>query len=182
MDDTQEQGGYRLLIERTFKPLIPKQGKEFQGVLAVVYDKNEMEASGYAESMADVMQEPVYIAPFMKTRQTPVVKFEEGIMFIKDHSGEWLPVRAAFRYVTQRPWNRIPLLTKTKVFNPVLACLAGGRNKMVAAKAYDIFNAEIEEYGLKINTPETIWDVSKSEVPSMGKENGWASRCKSSLQ
>lgn len=32
---------------------------------------------------------------------------------------EWLTVRAAFRYVTQRPWNRFPLISKTLVLNPV---------------------------------------------------------------
>eukprot|EP00903_Cladosiphon_okamuranus_P000396 g394.t1 len=42
---------------------------------------------------------------------------------------------------------------------------AGGRNKMVAAKAYDIYNTELEPFGLKINIPETIWDVSKEEIP-----------------
>ena len=36
---------------------------------------------------------------------------------------------------------------------------------MVAAKAYDIYNTEIKEFGLKISTPETIWDVSKDEIP-----------------
>jgi hypothetical protein len=42
----------------------------------------------------------------------------------------WTPVRAALRYVTQKPWNRIPALTRTFMFNPVIACLAGGRNKV----------------------------------------------------
>ncbi len=42
----------------------------------------------------------------------------------------WAPVRACLRYVTQRPWNRIPPITRTLIFNPVLACLAGGRNKV----------------------------------------------------
>ena len=36
---------------------------------------------------------------------------------------------------------------------------------MVAAKAYDIYNTELEPFGLKINIPETIWDVSKEEIP-----------------
>lgn len=36
---------------------------------------------------------------------------------------------------------------------------------MMAAKAYDLFNAELEESGLKINMPETIWDVTKDQVP-----------------
>lgn len=41
----------------------------------------------------------------------------------------WERVRAAIRYVTQKPWNRIPPITRTLIYNPVLACLAGGRNK-----------------------------------------------------
>ena len=77
----------------------------------------------------------------------------------------WEPVKAALRYVTQRPWTRIPPITRTLIFNPVLACLAGGRNKMLAAKAYDLYNAEISATGLMIHTPETIWDVAKPEVP-----------------
>ena len=43
---------------------------------------------------------------------------------------------------------------------------------MVAAKAYDIFNAELEGTGLKINIPETIWDVSKNEIPLWVKKMG----------
>ena len=41
----------------------------------------------------------------------------------------WERVRAVIRYVTQKPWNRIPPITRTLIYNPVLACLAGGRNK-----------------------------------------------------
>ena len=67
--------------------------------------------------------------------------------------------------MTQQPWNRIPPLTKTLIYNPVLICLAGGRNKLVASKAYDLYNASQISSGLKINTPETIWDVSQAEVP-----------------
>jgi hypothetical protein len=43
---------------------------------------------------------------------------------------------------------------------------------MVATKAYDLFNSEIEPFGLKINIPETIWDVSKNEVPLWVKKLG----------
>ncbi|RME78048.1 MAG: hypothetical protein D6785_12290, partial [Planctomycetota bacterium] len=51
------------------------------------------------------------------------------------------------------------------ILNPVLACLAGGRNKMLASKAYDLYNGELFPYGLMIETPKTIRDVSKAEVP-----------------
>lgn len=172
LDDNQEQGSYRLLIERTFKPYLKGLRKTIQGGLAVVYDKNEMEASGYAEVIADVMQEAVYYVPFYEDDPDPKVSFSDGIMQIRTAEGEQIPIRAAFRYLTQKPWNRLPVHSKTKILNPVVACLAGGRNKMVAAKAYDIFNAEVEQFGLKINTPETIWDVRKNEIPLWVRKMG----------
>jgi len=172
IDDNQEQGGYRLLIERTFKPYLKKLRKNIPGGLAVLYDKNPMEASGYAEVIADVMGEPVYYVPFYVDDPNPPVYFENGIMHVRNSEGQFIPIRAAFRYLTQKPWTRLPLHSKTRILNPIVACLAGGRNKMVAAKAYDIFNAELEPNGLKINTPETIWDVSKNEIPLWVKKMG----------
>ena len=58
-----------------------------------------------------------------------------------------------------------PDQTKTVILNPIISCLAGGRNKMVAAKAYDFYNGMISGTGLGIRTPETTWDVSKREIP-----------------
>jgi len=171
VDDNQEQGSYRLMVERTFKPSLKNLRNKIKGGLAVIYDKNPMEVSGYAEVIADVMNEPVHYVSFYKDDENPSIKFVDGVMYAFDEK-EWLPIRAAFRYVTQKPWNRIPVNCKTKILNPTVACLAGGRNKMVAAKAYDIFNAEIQPYGLKINTPETIWDVSKNEIPIWVKKMG----------
>lgn len=165
VDDNQEQGSYRLLVERTFKPYLKNLRHKIKGGLAVVYDKNSMESSGYAKVIADVMKEPVYYVPFYEDDADPSVWFEDGIMQVRQSDGTVIPIRAAFRYLTQRPWNRLPLHCKTRILNPILACLAGGRNKMVAAKAYDIFNTELQPHGLKINIPETIWDVRKNEIP-----------------
>lgn len=165
VDDNQEQGSYRLLVERTFKPYLKNLRHKIKGGLAVVYDKNSMESSGYAKVIADVMKEPVYYVPFYEDDSDPSVWFEDGIMQVRQSDGTVIPIRAAFRYLTQRPWNRLPLHCKTRILNPILACLAGGRNKMVAAKAYDIFNTELQPHGLKINIPETIWDVRKNEIP-----------------
>lgn len=165
LDDHQEQGSYRLLVERTFKPYLKNMRHKIKGGLAVIYDKNHMEASGYAEVIADVMNEPVYFVPFFDEIDRDRVVFQEGVMHVRTEEGEYVAIRAAFRYLTQRPWNRLPLHTKTRILNPVVACLAGGRNKMVAAKAYDIFNTELAPNGLRINTPETIWDVRKNEIP-----------------
>ena len=172
VEDNKEQGSYRLMIERTFKPFLKNLRHQIKGGLAVVYDKNPMEVSGYAEVIADVMQEEVHYVSFYKDDTDPPVKFDDGVMYVRTEKREWVPIRAAFRYLTQKPWNRLPLHSKTRILNPTIACLAGGRNKMVAAKAYDLFNAELQPNGLKINTPETIWDVSKNEVPLWVKKMG----------
>jgi len=166
LDDNKEDGSYRLLVERTFKPLLkPRKGvPSVKGKLALFYDKNEMETSGYAAVIADVMEEDVLYTPYFNGLNNDHVKVENDQIHVLN-GGEWHPIRAAFRYVTQKPWNRFPMKSKTKILNPIVACLAGGRNKMVAAKAYDIYNTELEGYGLKINIPETIWDVSKEEIP-----------------
>jgi hypothetical protein len=172
IDDNKEQGSYRLMVERTFKPFLKNLRKKIAGGLAVVYDKNEMETSGYAEVIADVMQEPVYFVPFYDDDPNPAVRFDDGVMHVRNAEGTFVPIRAAFRYLTQKPWNRLPLHTKTRILNPIIACLAGGRNKMVAAKAYDFFNSELSSHGLKINTPETIWDVNKAEIPLWVRKMG----------
>ena len=162
LNENKEDGAYRLLIERTFKPYL-KRKKQIQGCLAVLYDKNHMEASGYAHIIADVFDEPCYLVPYFDATTT-LTKYVDQILYIHI-DGSWVPIRAAFRYVTQKPWNRIPIHSKTIILNPIIACLAGGRNKMLAAKAYDLFNTELSLYGLSINIPETIWDVNKEEIP-----------------
>ena len=82
---------------------------------------------------------------------------------------EWKHILAAFRYVTQRTWSRIPINTKTRILNLVIVCLAGGRNKNIAAKDYEILNAELmSQLGLqdlKIRIPDTIKDVCFPEIP-----------------
>ena len=172
LDDNQEQGGYLRYVEQTFLPFLKAKRPKIQGGLAVLYDKNEMEASGYAAAMADVFKERVYLVPFYRFDENPGVRFIDHILHIRLEDEQWIPIRAAFRYVTQRPWNRIPVHTKTIILNPIITCLAGGRNKMIAAKAYDLFNAEISPYGLQIRTPETIWDVRKNEIPLWVKRLG----------
>lgn len=171
-DDHQEQGNYRWLIEKTFKPYLEKKRLSVKGGLAMVYDKNFMEASGYAAVIADVFDEPVFFTSFYDGEKDPAVRFDDGVMYVRDEEGLWHPMRAAFRYLTQKPWNRLPLHTKTRILNPTVACLAGGRNKMLAAKAYDRFNETMKNSGLKINTPETIRDVRKHEIPGWVEKMG----------
>lgn len=163
-DELQDQGGYRALVKNAFGALLI--GKRLPGgELAMLYDKNEMEATGYAAAMADEFDAPVYLTPWDVDDPDPPARFVDGVLEVRDARGDWIPIRAALRYVTQRPWNRIPVHTRTAVLNPSVVCLAGGRNKMVAAKAYDIFNNIHSASGLGIVTPETIRDVHKTEVP-----------------
>lgn len=168
--EDEELGGYERLLKQCFLPLLKRRNLP-QGSLAVLFDKNGMEASGYAAALAELTGEPVYLTPMpssleeAQTPVNPVAVFEQGILHVKAPEGEMIPIRAAFRYVTQKPWNRIPCNTKTAICNPVIACLAGGRNKLVAAKAYDLMNAKLQGTGLSIRTPETIRDVSLAEIP-----------------
>lgn len=163
--NAHEQNGYRKLLAQTFLPM-QKQRRLPAGDLAVLYDKNEMETSGYAAMMAEITGEPVWLVPcFQNDPDLPVRFTEERVMEVRTPTGEWTPIRAALRYVTQRPWSRIPPITKTAILNPIVVCLTGGRNKLVAAKAYDFFNADMQSTGLTIRTPETIWDVAKNEIP-----------------
>ncbi len=164
LNDHDEQGGYKVLMEKTFLPMMRKRGLP-KGGIAVIYDKNPMENSGYAATIADLLKEDVFLVEFYDGDQDPSVRFTEGVMEVRDDEGNWNSIRIAFRYVTQKPWNRIPLHLKTLVLNPTIACLAGGRNKMVASKAYDMYNAELIGTGLSIITPDTINDVAKNEVP-----------------
>lgn len=165
-EEFNEEGGYQSLIEKAFLPLL-KSKRNHSGALAVIYDKNEMEASGYAAAMANATNEDVWLVKFKDRDPNPAVRFSETGMDVVDNEGNWHPIRAALRYVTQRPWNRIPLHSKTQILNPVVVCLAGGRNKMLAAKAYEFFNTQQASMrsGLSIKTPVTYRDVTLAEVP-----------------
>ena len=165
VSEASELAGYKVLLEKAFLPLLQK--KQGNGGLAVLYDKNEMETRGYAATLAELTKEKVYLVPFFQSDPNPPVRFvgSDFHMEIKTPEGQWLPIRGALRYVTQKPWNRIPVMSKTVLFNPILVCLAGGRNKLLAAKAYDFYNADLRATGLAIRTPETIWDVALQEVP-----------------
>ena len=105
---------------------------------------------------------------YLASDKDPPVRFvEKGqVMQIRDSQQNWINIRGAFRYVTQRPWQRLPISKiRTLLLNPVVCCLAGGRNKLLAAKAYDFFNSQYGGYKLSISTPRTIRDVEKKIVP-----------------
>ena len=165
--DHDEYGGFKRMIESSFRSAERKSVERVpDGGLAVLFDKNLMEASGYAKTMADVYEENVYLVEYHWDDDDPSVKFEDSVMYIRTAEGEWAPIRACIRYVTQQPWRALPITpVKTAICNPIAACIAGGRNKLLAAKAYELFNAQVAESGLGIVYPTTITDVTLSAVP-----------------
>lgn len=160
--DSDEHRGYRFLLENSFLPALKKKRLP-KGALAVIYDKNYMENSGYASTLADLTGEEVFLIPHFNEEEQ-YLSFDDGVMMLH-LDGEKIPIRAAFRYVTQKPWNRLPTTSKTFIYNSTLVCLSGGRNKLLANKAYELYNSEIAESGLKIYVPETIKDVNKVQIP-----------------
>jgi len=173
LSDDQEEGGYWRLIEKTFLPLVAKAIRKAkgQGILAMIYDKNIMESSGYGQVLATLTQKPVYLIPCMKNDPEAFLTVRDRHLFAKLPEGE-LPIVCAFRYVTQKPWTRLPFNLKTPVLNPIVCCLAGGRNKTVAAKAYQQFNSEHQKAGLEINVPETFTNVRKAAIPLLVERFG----------
>jgi len=169
--------GYHRLMMDTFLPWIKElegAGSLPQGGLAVMYDKNDMENTGYAMALSEVSGEPVWLVEFYQHDPNPPVKWVEKVMHVRDEKGAWHPIRASFRYVTQKPWNRIPLDSKTLVFNSVVCCLAGGRNKMMADKAYELLNVDMrcKNINLEIRCPETKRDITKEQIPLWVKSMG----------
>lgn len=172
ISEAEEMAGYRLLVEHTFLDML--RGRSLpSGGLAVLYDKNEMETSGYAATLAEITGEPVHLVPYFDGDMGRTARFtDQRVLEILSADGQWVPIRAALRYVTQRPWNRLPPISRTAILNPAIACLAGGRNKLMAAKAYDLLNAKLARHRLKIHVPDTIWDASMREVPLWIKRMG----------
>ncbi len=163
LDEYQEAGGYKRFVDKTILEKYPSKIKK--GNIAVIYDKNYMEASGYAHALADATNKKVVLIEYYNYKDKSHIRLsKEGYLEYKNEH-QWTRLNFVFRYLTQKPWNRLPINTKTTIINPIITCLAGGRNKLMASKAYSLFNAELAENNLKILTPKTIWDVNKEEIP-----------------
>jgi hypothetical protein len=153
--------GYDILIDEVLAPAIPTA---LDGVLAVLYDKNGIEASGYAAALADRMCEPVHLVPLHHAEADRFFRAGEGGIDIRTASG-WRPVRGAWRYLTDRPWRRLPLRNRGAMVNQIVACIAGGRNKAAAAFAYDEFNRQFGRQGITIRVPRSVIDVAREDLP-----------------
>ncbi|KAJ2845882.1 hypothetical protein GGI22_006414, partial [Coemansia erecta] len=73
--DYDEFGGYRVVMRSAFRDLL--EDTECEGDLAVVYDKNAMEASGYAAVLAEEGGEHVWLVEFDDTDSDPPVRWRD---------------------------------------------------------------------------------------------------------
>jgi hypothetical protein len=177
-----ENNGFIIMMRDVFKPMVDSfQIEKERGRLCVLYDKNLPEARANAASMAHVFQEDVVVVSCTADDMNRTCRWDDHQQLHVLIDGEWQPMRAGFRYVTQSPHTRIPVISNyappsraTLLFNPVIGCLAGGRNKSMAALAYQELNIELGRLGVgvRILTPETRYDVPYDDlrdiITSMG--------------
>jgi hypothetical protein len=83
IDESGECGGYKIVVEQAAADLFNRADPSLGG-LAVVYDKNEMEAAGYASVLAECTKENVWLVEYYLEDQDPSVKWEDGVMFVRD--------------------------------------------------------------------------------------------------
>lgn len=178
------KNGYTKLME-TFIILSKKwHNKDTDNLTyGVIYDKNPMEAISYAQTLSDLLGVNVHCVEYYDSysKDDPPVRWVDGWLEVKNLDNKWIKIDSVFRYVTKKPWNRIPIVTKTFMINPIICCLAGGRNKLTASKAYDILNQELlcDYSSLQIRTPETNTDVNLQEIPMYVKAMGYKAVVKS---
>jgi hypothetical protein len=136
LNEGEEKNGYQYLIDYTFKPYLEEckaNGKMIEGILAVVFDKvlsvpntccrlarslklssdswslrqNETEAAGYAACLADSFNEEVLLVETHEHEEETNVRWtSDWVLEARTSDGKWHRIRAAFRYVTQKPWSR----------------------------------------------------------------------------
>lgn len=172
VDENNEYGSYKRLIGSLYDTQLAQIDRSL-GDLAVVYDKNLMEASGYCALLAELANEKVWLIEYLvdneedKENCSKNVKWMNGFMYVRDRIDQWHKIRACLRYVTQKPWTKLPVNTKTLVLNPLVACLAGGRNKALASYAYQRFNDELaaKSSNLTIRQPYSLINVNKCDIP-----------------
>lgn len=82
-ETSDEQGGYRQVIQSAFQDQLSKADPGLGG-LAVICDKNMMEASGYAAVLADVAKEHVWLVEWHLDDPDPGLKWEDRVLYVRD--------------------------------------------------------------------------------------------------
>lgn len=89
-DDIEENSGYHKIIKHTVLEVLETRCTLNDGALAVVFDKNHMEATGYAAVLADMIlnstlkDEKVYQVECFVDDKDPPVRWDDGVMHIRD--------------------------------------------------------------------------------------------------
>jgi hypothetical protein len=151
IDENNKYGGYKLILEYCFKEIMDNKIDKNLGDLAIIYDQNKMESAGFCAVLSELTKEKIWLVQYLEDEDpsdTACKWDDEGLLYVRDEKNIWHPIRACMRYVTQRPWKRIPFKTKTKLINPLVSCIAGGRNKIMAVHAYNALNDELKNSGL----------------------------------
>lgn len=79
-----------VVMEHTFRGLLERADLDLGG-LAVLYDKNPMEATGYAAVMADLMKEVVHLVEYYEKDLDPPVKWVDRVMHVRSKDGSLHP-------------------------------------------------------------------------------------------
>lgn len=166
-----EYYGYELYSEHVLAQQFTEKTNKEDWILAVIYDKNEMETAWYAQTLSSIMKEPVYHIPMYEDSNS--VRQKEGWLEWKLPSWKWKRIRWCMRYVTQKPRTKLPIVSNTLLLNPITTCLAWWRNKLVATKAYEEYNNIIKHMWLHITYPETIYDLKIDKVVEWVERRWW---------
>ena len=165
--DDNMMSGYYKLIKESFLPLA-NQPNLPTGYLAVIYDTNEMENMAYAQVIKHLSGEKVFLYKYNENEQN--IHYLNRILYLRDkQSNQLYPIRAVFRYVTQKPWKVIPFNSRTLIFNPIEVCFAGGRNKQIASLGYLELNRRLNKDNLSIVLPTTINNLNLNKTVQIVK-------------
>ncbi|CAG8499485.1 21653_t:CDS:2 [Cetraspora pellucida] len=174
LDINKRHNGYKFVTQTAFKQAL-KDADPSLGELAIVCDvaSDEAEATGYAAAISEETKEHVWIVMLYDVaKYEQLLKWENRVLYIKDQDEVWHPIRACFNRIAYKPWTYFPLNSKTVVFNNTISCLAGGHNKIMASKSFELFNTELSGSGLAIRFPKTVCNINKSEIFSCIEKMG----------
>lgn len=96
VNESVEQAGYRRLLQDSFLEQLRRRKRSVKGDLAVIYDKNHMENSGYAATLAELTGKAVWLVPFRARDVGRTAEFDEGGVLHVIHERERIPIQPRF--------------------------------------------------------------------------------------
>jgi hypothetical protein len=165
-----EYNPYQRIIEDSFSFLI-KEIPKGTGVIAILSDQIYKEVLGYCAMLPKILNESVYLID-LKDMKKAAEYYRVGNEYLEIKlNGKWTPIRAAIKYVQDQPWLKMPIISKTFIFNNLLGCLCGGRNKSMANIAYKKLESSLPK-GVNINHPYTESNLTKKQVLKLVEKRG----------